>query len=127
MIAVDTSALLAIILDEPEGEACIVALESSPVVLMSAGTMAEALIVADRKGVRLMIESIFARFDFEILPVTAASARRAAAAYGRWGKGVHPAALNMGDCFAYEAAREHGCPLLYIGNDFARTDITSAL
>lgn len=127
MIAVDTSALLAIILDEPEGEACIAAMESASAVILSAGTMAEALIVADRKGVASIIERILGQFDFRIIPITAASARRAAAAYARWGKGVHPAGLNMGDCFAYEAAREHGCPLLYIGNDFARTDIPSAL
>jgi ribonuclease VapC len=48
-------------------------------------------------------------------------------AYARWGKGVHPAALNLGDCFAYALATELRCPLLYLGEDFARTDIRSAL
>ena len=64
---------------------------------------------------------------FEIVTVTPASARRIAEAYGNWGKGIHPAALNFGDCFAYEVTKEHGCPLLYVGKDFARTDIESVL
>lgn len=63
---------------------------------------------------------------FEVASVTPAAAPRIAAAYERWGKGRHPAALNFGDCFAYEAAKEHDCPLLYVGGDFAQTDIESA-
>jgi hypothetical protein len=56
-----------------------------------------------------------------------AAARRVAAAYARWGKGNHRAALNVGDCFAYEVAKHHACPLLYVGRDFARTDVRSAI
>ncbi len=63
---------------------------------------------------------------FEIIDVTAGMARRVAAAYDQWGKGVHPA-LNFGDCFAYAVANERNCPLLYVGEDFARTDIRLAL
>lgn len=63
----------------------------------------------------------------EIVGLTAASARRVAEAYSRWGKGVHPAALNFGDCFAYELASEHRCPLLFVGADFRATDVPSAL
>jgi ribonuclease VapC len=63
---------------------------------------------------------------FEIVNVTPASARRVADAYGKWGKGAHSAGLNFGDCFAYEVAKEHRCPLLFVGADFARTDISSA-
>jgi uncharacterized protein with PIN domain len=55
------------------------------------------------------------------------SARRIAQAYERWGKGINPAALNFGDCFAYEVAKEHGGPLLFVGNDFAGTDIEGVL
>lgn len=61
------------------------------------------------------------------MPLTAASARRIAGAYGQWGKGVNPAALNFGDCFAYAVAAENDCPLLYVGNDFTRTDLQAAL
>ena len=55
------------------------------------------------------------------------SARRISEAYARWGKGVHPAGLNYGDCFAYEVASERGCPLLFVGDDFSRTDLRSVL
>jgi ribonuclease VapC len=55
------------------------------------------------------------------------SARRVGDAYQRWGRGLNPAQLNFGDCFAYELAQYFGCPLLYVGNDFARTDIQSAI
>jgi ribonuclease VapC len=59
--------------------------------------------------------------------MTAASARRIAEAYARWGKGVHPAGLNFGDCFACELAKEHSCPLLFVGDDFAKTDVKRAV
>ena len=57
------------------------------------------------------------------MAVTLASARRIAQAYEKWGKSMHPAALNLGDCFAYEVAKEHGCRLLYVGDGFSKTDI----
>jgi ribonuclease VapC len=64
---------------------------------------------------------------FEVANVTPAAARRIAAAYETWGRGIHPAGLNFGDCFAYEVAKENGCPLLYVGDEFSLTDIESAL
>ena len=65
--------------------------------------------------------------DFEIESVTSASARSVSRAYETWGKGLHPAALNFGDCFAYALAQERACPLLYVGGDFKKTDIVAAL
>jgi ribonuclease VapC len=127
VIAVDTSALLAIVLNEPEAEACARALEGADRLLISAGTAAEALIVGARRNVGEEVERLIDGLGFEIVSVTPASARRIAAAYGRWGKGVHPAALNFGDCFGYEVAKEHDCALLYVGEDFARTDVVSAI
>lgn len=127
MIVVDTSALMAIVQDEPQANACIARLESEPDVLISAATVAEALIVAGRRGFEPRMAHVIDAFGFTIAPVTPATARRVAAAYARWGKGVHPAALNFGDCFAYELARQNDCALLYIGEDFIRTDIASAL
>jgi len=127
MIAVDTSALMAIVLGDAEADACIAALEAEDQVLISAGTVAEALIVSARRNVAAEVESIIDALGFEIVSVTPAAARRIARAYERWGKGLNPAALNFGDCFAYEVAKEHGCRLLYVGDDFARTDIESAL
>lgn len=73
------------------------------------------------------MKRLIAGLGFESVNVTSASARRSAQAYERWGKGVHPAALNFGDCFAYALAKEHGCRLLYVGEDFKRTDIENAL
>lgn len=127
MIAVDTSALMAIVLDEAEAGACIAALEKEDTVLISAATIAEALIVAARRNVSEEIASLIDGLGFNAIAVTAASARRIAAAHGRWGKGLHGAGLNFGDCFAYEVAKEHDCPLLYVGDDFARTDVRRAV
>lgn len=127
MIAVDTSALMAIVLGEPEADACIAVLEAEDSILISAGTMAEALIVSARRNVGEEMASLIDGLGFEVVAVTPASARRMALAYGRWGKGRHPAALNFGDCFAYDVAKEHACGLLHIGKDFSRTDIVGVL
>jgi ribonuclease VapC len=127
MIAVDTSALMAILLDEPKADACMTAIQSADRLLISAGTVAEALIVAGRRNLADDMGELITGLDFEIQSLNAASAHRIAASYGRWGKGIHPAALNFGDCFAYEVAVEHDCPLLYVGNDFSQTDIRPAL
>lgn len=126
MIAVDTSALMAIILDEAQADACIAALEAADEILISAATVAESLIVASRRGVGVEMTSLVEDLGLNVIPVTGASAQRIAQAYSRWGKGIHSAGLNLGDCFAYDVAREHGCALLYVGDDFAKTDIGSA-
>lgn len=127
MIAVDTSALMAIVLDEPEAGACAAALEAEDELLISAGTVAELLIVAARRGVAEEASALIDGLGFEIAPVTEGAARRIAEAYAQWGKGIHAAALNLGDCFAYEVAKDRGCRLLYVGDDFSKTDIESAL
>lgn len=127
MIAVDTSALMAIVLGEAEADACIAALEAEDEIVISAGTVAEALIVSARRDVGAEMTRLIDGLGFTIMNVTPAAARRIAEAYARWGKGVHPAGLNFGDCFAYEVAKEEACPLLYVGADFAQTDIVSAL
>ena len=127
MIAVDTSALMAIVLNEPEADACAVALEAEEKLLISSGTVAEVLIVAARRNVGEEMERLIEGLGFEIVSITPASARRIARAYESWGKGVHPAGLNFGDCVAYEVAKEHGCPLLFVGKDFALTDVAGVL
>ena len=123
MIVVDTSALMAIVLDDPEANACIAALEAEDQILISAATVAEALIVAARRNLRVEVENLIDELAFEVVPVTGIAAKRVAQTYEQWGKGVHRAALNFGDCFAYSLAKERGCALLYVGNDFAKTDI----
>lgn len=126
MIVIDTSALMAILLDEPEAAACMDALSTAEALSISAGTVAEALIVADRRGCGQEMRRLLDGLGIGVLPVTPAMARQVADAYGRWGKGINPAGLNFGDCFAYALANEMAVPLLYVGNDFSATDLSRA-
>ncbi|MDX2142916.1 MAG: type II toxin-antitoxin system VapC family toxin [Rhodospirillaceae bacterium] len=127
MIAVDTSALMAIALNEPKGAECLAVLKAEASVVISAGTLAEALIVAEGRGLGAEMGRLVDDLNFEVAALTAASARRVAEAHKSWGRGFHKAALNYGDCFAYAVAKERGCRLLYVGKDFSKTDIKSAL
>ena len=127
MIAIDTSAIMAILLNEPKADACIAAMEAEEEIAISAATLAETLIVAARRQVGEDVARLVDGLGLDIVPVTPGSARRVADAYARWGKGVHPAGLNFGDCFAYELAKDHACPLLFVGDDFSQTDIESVL
>jgi len=126
MIVVDTSALMAVLLREQDGEVCMGRLEAETEILISAGTMAEALVVAGRRNIAIEMTSLIEGLAFTVVPVSAATARQVAEAYARWGKGVHSAGLNLGDCFAYAVAKEYDCPLLYVGRDFTQTDLRDA-
>lgn len=126
MIVIDTSALMAVLLDEPDAPRCIAVLTTGGALAISAGTLAEARIVAARRGAREALDRLLARLKPEIVAVTAEEAALIADAYDRWGKGVHPAGLNFSDCFAYALAKVRGWRLLYVGEDFLRTDIDSA-
>ena len=125
-MVVDTSALLAILLGEPDAERCIAALEAQSQVMISAGTLAEAMIVAGRRNIGGEMNALVEGLGFEIVTVSGAGSAKVAEAYARWGKGVHTASLNFGDCFAYALARELGRPLLFVGDDFSKTDIEAA-
>ncbi|MBV8776462.1 MAG: type II toxin-antitoxin system VapC family toxin [Alphaproteobacteria bacterium] len=127
MIAVDTSALMAIALDEPQADACIAAIATEDEIVISAGTLAEALIVSARRNVGKQMAHAIDRLSSTIVPVTETAARELGEIYERWGRGMHPAALNFGDCFAYQVAKQYRCRLLYLGNDFGKTDIDSVL
>jgi ribonuclease VapC len=126
LIVIDTSALIAIMLAEPEAADCLAAIGDNRV-FISAGTLAEALVVAAARGSIETMAALIEELDLEVVDLTAGMTALVGRAYSDWGKGRHPAGLNFGDCFAYQLARERGLPLLYIGNDFARTDIQSAL
>lgn len=127
MIAIDTSALMAIVRNEATADDCQAVLEANNEVCISAGTLAEALIVATARGHLQEIRDLIDRLRFTVIDATEETAERAALAYARWGKGNHPAGLNFGDCFAYALAEQLNCPLLFIGDDFSRTDIRPAL
>lgn len=127
MIVVDTSALLAILKNEPQADACQRALASAETILISAPTFTEAMIVAGPKGLLIPLNRLLDDVAAECVVLTETGAKDAAAAYAIWGKGIHPAGLNFGDCFAYALARERNCPLLFVGDDFSRTDIVGAI
>jgi ribonuclease VapC len=127
MIVLDTSALMAVVLDEPEAQRCSAALGAAEGIIISAGTLAEALIVSARRNVQDEMKQMIEGLGMEVVSITGASAVRVANAYMRWGRGYHPAGLNFGDCFAYELAKERGCRLLYVGEDFAKTDVERAV
>jgi ribonuclease VapC len=126
VIVVDTSALMAILLEEPSAAACRIILATEDRLLMSAATLTEALIVADRRRVGEAMRLLLEGLGIGVAPVDADAARRAAVAYSTWGKGAHPAGLNILDCFAYALATERGAKLLFVGQDFSRTDIAAA-
>ena len=126
MIAVDTSALMAIVLKEPAMPRCVAVLAADTEAMISAGTLSEALVVAGRRGVSDQMAALIEGLALTVVPVSEGVARRVAEVYARWGKGRHPARLNWGDCFSYVTARDHDCPLLYIGDDFAHTDLVAA-
>ena len=130
---VDTSALIAIAWDEPERARFEDAIEADPVRLVSAGSVLEGAIVMMHRAGRAAALQAVARFHelldhlgLEVEPVTAGQVRIAEAAYSSFGKGMHPAGLNFGDCFAYALAKETGEPILFKGDDFAQTDLAGA-
>jgi len=124
---VDTSALTAVVLGEAVSDACIGVLEAENEVLISTGTMAEALIVAGRRNVAQEMASLIDGLGLNIVTVSRAFARQVAEAYAQWGKGIHPAGLNFGECFSYALAKEPSCRLLFVGDDFSKTDLEGVL
>lgn len=126
MIVVDTSAIMAVLLEEEPSQsikACLVDNE----LCMSAGTYSELLIVASARGLLDEANELIPAIGVEIVALDGASARAVQKAFANWGKGRHPASLNFGDCFAYALAKEKGIPLLFVGNDFSKTDVDVAL
>lgn len=127
-LVVDTSAIVAIVMQEPEAERLIAALAAARTRVMTGINLLEAQIVltigkamSDRT-----VNDFIVREDIEIVPFDQPLADLAFDAYARFGKGRHAARLNMGDCAAYALARQRGWPLLYKGDDFALTDIERA-
>jgi ribonuclease VapC len=130
---VDTSAVLAIAWDEPERARFEDAIEADPVRLISAASVFESAIVMMRRSGRAAaaqavsrLHELLEQLGLEIEPVSAAQVQIAEAAYLRFGKGMHPAGLNFGDCFAYALAKETGEAILFKGDDFAKTDLAGA-
>ena len=125
-MVIDTSALLAILLDEPERRSYNESIEAADSRAMSVATFVEVSIVLEARygaeGLRAL-DRFIERAGIDLAPVDLEQARVARDAFSRFGKGRHTAALNFGDCFSYALARVLGEPLLFKGDDFSRTDI----
>lgn len=118
---------MALLLEEPESDQIADVLSGDEAFVISAGTLSEALIVAKRRGVADELTELLDAIGAEVDVLDAAKAVAAANAYAEWGKRAHPAGLNFGDCFAYASAMANNLPLLFIGDDFAKTDVLSVL
>jgi ribonuclease VapC len=131
MIAVDTSALVAIAFAEPEREAFLQAIKIADKALISTVSVVEArMVIHGRRGQRavILMDDLLRLPMFELVAPSAPEMDAAYAAFVAYGKGSgHPAGLNFGDVFSYALAKVRGLPLLYKGDDFAQTDIASAL
>ena len=130
MIVSDTSALMALVMDEPEAPDIRQAIDEAGQTLISAATLIEFYIVAMGKGedVYARAQALMRELPIAVVPFDSEQAEIARRAYEQYGKGRgHPAQLNFGDTFSYALASSRGLPLLYKGGDFARTDIPAAV
>ena len=127
MIVLDTSAIMAILLEENEAESCRNRLLEAGGAWVSAGTAIELSVVSSRDGELFAEAQKFLREPYiHIEAVDESQVALAAEGYRRYGKGHHPAGLNLGDVFAYALTRRRDAPLLFKGGDFGRTDIVPA-
>ena len=128
-MVIDSSALLAILLDEPEAARLVALLDSDPKrVLCAVHLLETAMVIEARKGPSggRELDLLLHRAQIRVINLTEELAESAREAWRRWGKGNHPAALNYCDCCAYALAQQLGEPLLFKGADFARTDVRVA-
>ena len=126
---IDTSAILSILLREPDAERFARAITAASSRRISAATLLETTIVLEsRSGLAAAdeLDAFLRRAQIELEPVTPEQAETARRAWRRFGKGNHPAALNFGDCFVYALAEATREPLLFKGHDFELTDIPAA-
>jgi ribonuclease VapC len=130
-VIVDTSALVAIALDEPDADVLLDVLIHESNCRVSAANLLETWMVIDRRRnaeVSALLEGLLARIDIDVESVTLDQVEIARAAFRKYGKGSgHGARLNFGDCFAYALAALWNEPLLFVGDDFGRTDVVSAM
>jgi len=125
-MVIDTSAILAILFNEPETANFATAIESDPIRLMSAANIFETMVVVEaRKGEMgaRELDLLLHKASIDIVGFDNEHIEIARKAWRKYGKGKHPASLNFGDCFAYSLAKISNEPLLFKGNDFNKTDI----
>lgn len=128
-MTIDTSAIVAVLLREPERDEFLVHINGAPRCIMSAVSVLEASVVLEgRRGedASFDLDRFLREAAVEIVPFDEQQMEWARLGYRRYGKGRHPAGLNFGDCAAYALSRWSGEPLLYKGTDFSSTDVVSA-
>jgi len=130
---VDASAMVAILIGEPQRSLLLKCLDSAPAPITSALAVFETVAAVTRRRAQsaetseAQVREFLEAVGITIVPIAEAEGQEALTAYARYGKGQgHPAQLNLGDCFAYACARRRNVSLLFVGNDFSQTDITSA-
>lgn len=129
-MVVDTSALVCILLAEPEAADIAKALADAPELAISGPTWVEAsLVITARLGGdgHALLTELLERTCVETIPCDGTLARGAYDAWLQYGRGRHPASLNFGDCFSYALAKQRAEPLLFKGDDFSKTDIVAAV
>ena len=128
-MVIDSSAIIAILFDEPERATFLERLADAPTKLLSQVNYVEScFVILSRIGAAGLADltGLLHQADIERVAVDDQQAELAVEAFSRFGKGRHPAGLNIGDCFAYALAKSRGETLLFKGNDFGRTDIAIA-
>ncbi len=130
MIVADSSALIAILRREPEADPFLHIIAAAGTCLLSSVSLLEtSMVVAGRTGRAsnwIELDALIARAAMQVVPQDAEQVEEARGAFLRFGKGRHPAGLNLGDCASYALAKTRDLPLLFKGDDFARTDFTAA-
>jgi ribonuclease VapC len=127
-VIIDTSALVAILDQEPEAERIVRTLGSAPVTVGRESGRDRRIVIQARRGDdgARDLDLLLAKLRVDIAAVTASQADIARKAFRRYGRGRHPANLNYGDCFAYALAKDKSASLLFKGNDFGQTDVMVA-
>ena len=128
-VILDTSAIVAIITRESTADVLLEKLLAAQLRAVPTPCAAEAIIVLNTKLGRdpsSVLLEFYHEFDIELIPFSSKHLSWYSHAFTRYGKGRHPAALNMGDCFTYAITKAAGLPLLFTGNDFSQTDLTAS-
>jgi ribonuclease VapC len=123
---IDSSAIVAMVDREPEFQDFAHLIASAPIRLMSTVTLLETSVVLEMRYGPVDIDGLIVGSAIDVIPFDRAQTDAARAAYRRFGQGLHPAALNFGDCAAYALAKVRNLPLLFKGDDFTKTDIAPA-
>lgn len=132
-MVIDVSALVAILLDEPEAAMFITVLEAGTDHVTSPTSAFETVAALVRvractvSDARVFLADLMSEANITVSPITLEMGEAAVTAFDRYGKGRHPASLNMGDCFSYALAKTLRLPILFKGDDFSRTDLETAI